>query len=87
MARLLGEVEYLRHMMESMKRIVGGLGLEESRRNRGSSGRTGISGGEVRRSYNIRQQLDRRKPEWKGDSGTHFVRRGTDVYIAGEHWT
>ena len=28
-ARLLGEVEELRQMMESMKRIVTGLGLEE----------------------------------------------------------
>ena len=32
--RLVGEVEDLRQMMESMKRIVTGLGLEEKRQNR-----------------------------------------------------
>ena len=29
-ARLVGEVEYLRQMMESMKRIVTGQGLEDN---------------------------------------------------------
>ena len=36
MARLVGEVEDLRKMMESLKRMVTGEGLEEKkRRNRG----------------------------------------------------
>ena len=43
--------------------------LRERRRNRGSSGRTGRSGEEVRRSDDTRQQIDRRKPERKEDSG------------------
>ena len=40
-ARLVGEVGYIRQMMESMKRMVTGQGFEERRRNRGSSGTTG----------------------------------------------
>ena len=43
----MGEVEDLRKMMESLKRMVTGQGLEEKkRRNRGSRGNTGRSGGE-----------------------------------------
>ena len=45
-ARLVGEVEDLRKTMESLKRMVTGQGLEEKRRNRGSRGNTGRSGGE-----------------------------------------
>ena len=46
-ARLVGEVKDLRKMMESLKRMVTGQGLEEKkRRNRGSRGNTGRSGGE-----------------------------------------
>ena len=46
-ARLVGEVEDLRKMMESLKRMVTGQGLEEKkRRNRGSRGNTGRSRGE-----------------------------------------
>ena len=46
-ARLVGEVEDLRKMMESLKRMVTGQGLEEKkRRNNGSRGNTGRSGGE-----------------------------------------
>ena len=72
--RLVGEVEDLRQMMESMKRIVTGLGLEEKGEETGDRiGRTGRSG-EVRRSDYTRQ-LDRRKPEGKGDSGKHFIGR------------
>ena len=42
-ARLVGEVEDLRKMMESLKRMVTG---RKKRRNRGSRGNTGRSGGE-----------------------------------------
>ena len=48
MARLVGEVEDLRKMMESLKRMVmgqAGTGRKK-RRNRGSRGNTGGSGGE-----------------------------------------
>ena len=70
---MVGEIGDLRQMMESMKRMVTRQGLEEER------GETGIqvarNGGEVRTCDDTRQQLDRRKPEWKGDSRTKFVRR------------
>ena len=46
LARLVGEVEDLRKMMESLKRMVTGQGLEEKEENRGSRGNTGRSGGE-----------------------------------------
>ena len=41
----------------------------------GSSGKTGRSGGEgeLRTCDDTRQPLDRRKPEWKGDSGTKYI--------------
>ena len=71
-ARLVGEVEDIKQMM---KRIVTGQGLKENGEETGSSCRTGRSRGEVRRSDDNRQQYDRRKPEEKGDSVTHFVRR------------
>ena len=76
--RLVGEVGDLRQMMESIKRMITRQGLEEER------GVTGIQvarleeteeRGEVRTCDDTRQQLDRRKPEWKGDSRAKFVRR------------
>ena len=73
-------VEELRQIMESMKKIVTGQGLEEKggETARGSSGRTGRSG-EVQRSDDTRQQFDRRKLEWKGDSGTESIgQKGTN---------
>ena len=61
---LVGEVEDLRKMMESLKRMVTGQGLEEKkRRNRGSRGITGRSGGEgkgeERRREDTRKQFHR----------------------------
>ena len=72
MARLVGEVEDLRQMTESMKRIV--TGQEERRGIGGPSGRTGRIG-EVRRSGDTRQHFNRRKLECGGGSGTQFIRR------------
>ena len=53
-------------------------GIGRGKRSNGdSSGKTGRNGGEgeVLTCDDSRQQLDRRKPEWKGDSRTKFVRR------------
>ena len=78
--RLVGEVGDLRQMMESMKRMITRQGLEEERGITGIqeafflTGRNGGEG-EVLTCDDTRQQLDRRKPEWKGDSRTKFVRR------------
>ena len=52
-ARLVQEVEYLRQIMEAMKMMVTGLGLEE-RENGGSSGTTGR--GEGRGIVDTRQE-------------------------------
>ena len=73
-ARLVGELEQIRQMMESMKRIVTEQGLEEKGE---ETGDREAEVGKVRRSDDTRQQFDRRKPEGKGDreSGTHLVRR------------
>ena len=60
---LVGEVEDLRKMMESLKRMVTGQGLEEKRGETGSRGITGRSGGEgkgeERRREDTRKQFHR----------------------------
>ena len=56
MARLVGEVEDIRQMMEIMNRMITGQVLEEER------GETGSNGGEVRTcDDDTRQQFDKRK--------------------------
>ena len=59
MARLVGEVEDLRKMMESLKRMVTGQGLEEKRGETGDQEATleeagGEGKGEVRRREDTR---------------------------------
>ena len=62
-------------MMESMKRMIT---------------KTGRNGEEVRTCDDTRQQLDRRKPEWKGKETAERSSsedRGTVIEIEGEHVT
>ena len=66
-ARLVGEVEDLRKMMESLKRMFTGLRLEKKRRNMGSRGNTGRSGGEGK------GELRRRAISQKMGHRHHFV--------------
>ena len=78
-ARLFAEVEDLRQIIESMKRKVIGQGLEE---------KGGVRGDRVARVDEAEEKdkceevvtpyirhFDRGKPQWKGDSGTKFIRR------------
>ena len=59
-ARLVGELRYLRQMLDSMKRMITGQGLEEESEETGSSGKTGRNGGEgkARTREDTRQHLD-----------------------------
>ena len=43
-ARLVGELGDHKQTMDIMQRVITGQGLEEARRNRGSSGKTGSNG-------------------------------------------
>ena len=72
--RLVGEVEDLRQMMESMKRIVTGLGLEEKGEETGDR-MAELGEAEKCEEAITPEKLDRRKPEGKGDSGKHFIGR------------
>ena len=59
-ARLVGEVEDLRKMMESLKRMVTGERLEEKRAETGNTGRSGGEGkGEECRREDTRKQFHR----------------------------
>ena len=73
--RLVGEVKDIRQMMESMKRIVTGLGLEEKGE---ETGDRMAELGEAEKCEEVitpDKSSDRRKPEGKGDSGKHFIGR------------
>ena len=78
-ARLFGEVEDLRQIMESMKRMVIGQGLEEKGGVRGDRVARVDEAEEKEKCEEVvtpdRRHFDRGKPEWKGDSGTKFIRR------------
>ena len=71
--RLVGEVEDLRQMMESMKRIVTGQGLEE----KGEETRDRVAelGKAEEKCEGAMTPVNRRKSKGKGDSGSHFFRR------------
>ena len=68
--RLVGEVEDLRQMMESMKRIVTGLGLEE--KGEETVGRMAELG-EAEKCEEVITPDN--STEGKGDSGKHFIGR------------
>ena len=74
-AWLVGEVEYLRQMMETMKRMVMGLGLEEK------GGQTGVR--VARREEEKGEEV--LTPDRSDDTSAEDM--DTVIYIEGEHGT
>ena len=90
MARLVGEVGDIRQMMESMKRMVTGHGLEERRRNRGSSGNTGKAD-ENEKCERVTTPDNSSTEESRNEKETaersYSEDRGSVIEIEGEHGT